>query len=271
MKKLYYYWIQWSYSHQAACEAKIQFWLPDYNWIWEPLARVLREKLSDDSNALAIVPIENSTAWTVHVHQFRFLEYDMSVLWELFLPIRHCLLAHHTDVSQLDEVISHPQALEQCYGYLSSHWITAVEYTDTASAAQEITQTGTMKRWAIASSLAAELYDLKVVQNGIQDRRDNVTRFLLIGKNQKFVSKDWSKSILLLRTSHDAWSLYAALWVLNDAWIILTKLESIPRRDDPFSYEFWIECDAGYWSIMFEKTLEKLHSCCQSVRVLWSF
>lgn len=239
---LIYYWSPWSYTHQSsthiveACELspKTVTWYPAVHDVWKHI----------DENTLAVLPIENSYAWSVHAHLYQFTHHNYHILYEYAMPIEHCLIATHTDISAIKHVFSHQQALDQCHDFCRSHDLTPHSYIDTASAVAHITQEIKKEYWAIWSSIAADIYWWVILQSAIQDVAHNTTRFLLVWTQPRKTDNTTSakqKIFLLLEVKNVPGILHQCLWVLHKHHLDMTKIESLPSQQDPFSYLFWIE------------------------------
>ena len=140
---------------------------------------------------------------------------------------------------------SHPQALAQCEEYLNRNGYRAVTWYDTAGSAKDLAANPTTGVAVIASKLAAKVYGLEIVQEGIEDMRHNYTRFFVVGKGDAPV-KGNTKTSLVFAVPNTAGSLYDTLGEFASRKINLTKLESRPRRNRPWQYVFYLDFD-GHW------------------------
>ncbi|MBI3961676.1 MAG: prephenate dehydratase [Deinococcus sp.] len=192
------------------------------------------------------LPVENSLAGSINKAYDLLLEHDLHVVGEVFLRVRHALLAAPgTELAQLKRVYSHPQALAQCEGFLARHGFEAVPEYDTAGAARNLARNGQAGTGVIASELAASLYGLAVLARGIEDLPFNYTRFFMLG-TQEPARRDPSKTSLVFATRHRPGDLYEALGEFARRGINLTKLESRPRRNRPWNYVFYVDFE-GHW------------------------
>ena len=144
--------------------------LPSFAEVWESI----------DADHIAVLPIENSYAGSIHENFYAFLRYDYAIVGEVSLPIHHTFLSLETDIGQVKKAYSHPQALAQCHDWLRSLHIEAVPYEDTAGAARMIAEKGKRECAAIASRRAGEIYGLHMLAEGIQDQIGNTTRFVVV-------------------------------------------------------------------------------------------
>jgi prephenate dehydratase len=131
----------------------------------------------------AVLPIENSLGGSIHAVYDLLLRYRLHIVGETSVAVNHCLLAlPGTQKGDLTRAMSHPQALAQCDGYLRSLGVVREAVDDTAGAAQAVSQQRLVGVAAVASRRAAELYGLDILDEGIQDMKDNVTRFLVLSR-----------------------------------------------------------------------------------------
>ena len=265
---LSYQWIPWAYSHQASKDIAEKLWIKNpiirgydsFDEVWE----------SVDDETIAILPIENSYAWTIHANVYNFLDYDYEIVLEYKLPVRHCLLWKTSDIKQIDTVYSHPQALAQCKKFCEKNHIKQAVYHDTAWAAQYIAKQENTHLVAIASRLSAELYDLNIIAENIQDNDSNTTRFFVIKNKNTDLERNspLTKTILLFSVRNGQGILYKCLGALATHGIDLSKIESIPSKKDPFSYMFWVECLSPLNDAMMQEALKELSYFTTEVRVL---
>ncbi len=193
-----------------------------------------------------VVPVENAVAGSINQAYDLLLEHDLTVTGEIYLAVRHCLLAPQgTTLEDVRRVRSHPQALAQCEGYLKNHGWEAEPWYDTAGSAKDLAADPQPGLAAIASCLAAQRYGLDVLARDIQDRSWNVTRFFVIGQEEAPRSER-SKTSLVFAVPHRPGALHACLGEFARRGINLTKLESRPRRNRPWHYVFYLDFE-GHW------------------------
>lgn len=192
-----------------------------------------------------MLPIENSTAGSINKSYDLLLEHDLRVHGEVLLRVRHCLLTIPGNAGKITHVRSHPQALAQCEGYLNRHGYTAVTWQDTAGSAKDLAAAPEEGVGVIASKLAAKIYNLEIVQEGIEDLQNNYTRMFIIGPGEA-PRGERSKTSLVFAVPNTPGSLYGALEEFARRKINLTKIESRPRRGRPWQYVFYVDFD-GHW------------------------
>jgi len=187
-----------------------------------------------------IVPVENSLGGPVTLVNEILLETSLKVVGAVRHRVSHCLLAlPETKLDEVRTVYSHPQALSQCRGFLARHELENLPYYDTAGAARMLALERPEKAAAIADALCARLYNLAVVQAGIEDHPLNFTRFLVIARPEREATG--RKHSIIFSTPHRAGSLSAVLDLFAESKINLTRIESFPYRSDPRCSLFFLD------------------------------
>jgi prephenate dehydratase len=195
---------------------------------------------------LGMLPVENAVAGSVSGSYELLMEHDLRVRAEVILRVRHMLLAAPgVKSSDLKRVRSHPQALAQCERYLTRRGLEPVPAFDTAGSARDLAQNPEPETGAIAGALAAELYGLEILDRGIEDLSINYTRFFVIGLEDPPRSQR-SKTSLVFTTRHHPGALYESLGEFAKRGLNLTKIESRPRRNQPWQYLFYLDFE-GHW------------------------
>lgn len=192
-----------------------------------------------------IAPVENSIEGTVGVVQDMLVkEVDLKIMGELVLPIHNCLLCNkNIELKDVTEVISHPQPLEHCRGWLRKHLpharITAS--SSTAEAARYISSSRSKTACAIGPSSLSKLYGLKVIRKDITDYSDNATRFIILSKaDHKRTGKD-KTSIVFSAIADRPGGLFSILGEFASRKINLTKIESRPSKKALGDYFFFVD------------------------------
>ena len=187
-----------------------------------------------------VVPVENSSEGVVSHTLDMFLNSPLRICGEVSLRIHHNLLGQTPDLSTLKTVYSHQQSFAQCRGWLDRHlpFVERVPVGSNAEAAKRAKQAEHSA--AIASAMAAELYDLQIMAPNIEDDAGNTTRFLVIGQQSVPPSGD-DKTSLLLSTRNEAGGLYRLLAPLAEHGISMTRIESRPSRRGNWDYVFFID------------------------------
>ncbi len=188
-----------------------------------------------------VIPVENSTAGSVHESYDLIMKYRFYVVGAYDLKIEHCLCAKPgTKYEDITDVYSHPQALSQCNYFLKSFNFTGVNYTNTAAAAKFVSESEKNNIAVICSQLAAKKYGLKILRKSVQNSNNNTTRFIVISK-ELVIEENADKISLIFATPHKTGSLYRVLGRFSMAGLNLTKLESRPKGNGDFSYYFYVD------------------------------
>ncbi len=230
------------------------------------------------------IPVENSLEGNIDEATDLLVDLDVHVVGEVEQRVQHCLLARKgTRIGDITHVHSHPQGLRQCRDFLDEHptWERVSEF-DTAGSAKIVAGLDERGHAAIASRLAAEYYDLEVLEEGIESASDNYTRFLCIARNDLHPKPDVArlppngpgyKTSLVFATRHQPGALYEALGSFARRSVNLTKLESRPRRvkGRRWHYLFFVDCEGHAAEPDIAETLAELARMLSFLKVLGSY
>ncbi|MGB2337219.1 MAG: prephenate dehydratase, partial [Alcanivorax sp.] len=220
---------------------------------------VFREVESGAAN-YGVVPVENSTEGVVNHTLDTFMTSSLKICGEVELRIHHHLLAgEHTRQDKVTRVYSHQQTLAQCRQWLDAHMpgVERIAVSSNAEAARRLKD-----EWnalAIAGEMAEELYGLTAVQRNIEDRPDNTTRFIIIGR-QDTPASGCDKTSLMISGKNRPGLLYEVLSPFRDEGINLTRLESRPSRTANWSYVFFVDCEGHKEDATLQAVLDKLEA-----------
>lgn len=222
------------------------------------------------SAGYGVIPIENSTEGSVSYTLDSLLETEVKIRRELVLEVTQCLLGAQEDLMRIERVYSHPQGLAQCRLWLAKHLPNAqlVASHSTSAAAREASLDGSAA--AVASKLAAELNGLSVLREGIQDRRDNSTRFVLVAEEDAPPTGQ-DKTSLLFSTPHEQGALRAAIEIIHAAGLNMTRIESRPRPDARWEYVFFTDVEGHRHDPAVATAIQGLSERCAFVKVLGSY
>ena len=211
------------------------------------------EAVNKGDAKFGVIPVENSTAGSVHESYDLIMKYRFYVVGAYDLKIEHCLCAREdTKYEDIVEVYSHPQALSQCNNFLKNFDFTGVNFTNTAAAAKFVAESGKNNIGVICSELAAKKYGLRILKRNIQNNNNNRTRFIVISR-ELLIDKDADKISLIFSAPHTTGSLYRVLGRFSMAGLNLTKIESRPIENEDFSYHFYVDVMG---SVRDESTLD---------------
>lgn len=192
----------------------------------------------------ACLPVENSLAGSINQTYDLLTDSVLHVVGEQVVRVHHNLLAKPgTELSDIRRVYSHTQALQQCANFIRKHGFEAVTDFDTAGAAKLLAENGGDGKAAIASKRAAETYGLDLIAEHIEDMPFNYTRFFVLGLDEARHGDGPHKTSLVLATKHRPGDLVACLEEFPKHGINMSKIESRPRRDKPWSYLFYVDIE----------------------------
>lgn len=225
--------VEGAYSHQAARGlfpgAPTSF-VPDFTAVFDAIAQ--------QPGAVGVLPVENSAAGSVTAVYDLILRYRFYIVGAIDVKVEHCLAA--AGEGPITRVVSHPQGLLQCAGYWKAKGLEAVEWSNTAAAAQYVAQEHPEGTAAICSEEAAEKYGLHILERGIQDEKNNTTRFVAVAR-QAALPEDATKISLCFALSHTTGSLSGVLQRFALCGLNLTKIESRPIPGRNFEYDFYLD------------------------------
>ena len=221
----------------------------------------------------AVMAIENSIAGSIIPNYALIDEYKLYIEGEYYLPIRQNLMAlPGQQLGDLKEVWSHPMALLQCREFFKGNdHIKLVEEDDTAGAAQRVQLEKAKGVGAIASSIAAEIYGLEILEPNVQTIKDNSTRFFIMNTSGKKEGAEIpDKASVKFLTDHKRGSLAAVLNVMSDCRLNLTKIQSLPVIDKPWVYSFFVDVTFSRYA-HFEKAKKLLGIMAKTFEVLGEY
>lgn len=221
----------------------------------------------------AVVPFENSLAGAVgETHDLIIHQLDLMIRDELVIPIEHCLIvAPDADISDIQVIYSHPQALGQCQRYLNRRFPNArTEATlSTAQAVGRAVELGDQVA-AIAPRRAAHLHQAQIVEFGIEDDHRNATRFVVLAHQDQDPTGD-DRSTILFSTANRPGALLRVLQHFADADINLTRIESRPSRELLGAYLFLIDCEGHRSDPALANALERMQPDLERLRIIGSY
>jgi chorismate mutase/prephenate dehydratase len=219
-----------------------------------------------------VVPIENSSEGTVNHTLDMFLNSSLKICGEVELRIHHCLMGRMTGLADVKRVCAHAQALAQCRGWLDEN-MPDVERIPVSSNAEGARRARDERGSAgIASRAAAEIYGLTLLANEIEDRADNTTRFLVVGR-KLFSPSGADRTTLLVSATNtdDAGALFRLLQPLSEHRVNMTRIESRPSRKRKWDYVFFIDVEGHVSDPEVAKALAALEERASLFKVLGSY
>ncbi|OBX05036.1 chorismate mutase [Gallibacterium genomosp. 3] len=218
-----------------------------------------------------VLPIENTTSGSINDVYDLLQHTDLHLVGELTYPIQHCVLISQTTVlTEIDTLYSHPQVIQQCSQFINSLPGVHVKYCESSShAMQLVAKINRPNVAALGNAEGGKLYGLQVLQDGIANQVNNITRFIVLSKKPIEVSPQVNaKTLLLMSTTQQAGALVDALLVFKKHQIIMNKLESRPIYGKPWEEMFYVEIEANLHQEATQQALQELQNYCSFVKVL---
>jgi len=238
---------------------------------YEPLAdiRSVFDEVSKGHCDLGLAPIENTTGGGVIETLDALIDSDVKVCSEVLMTIHHNLLAN-CSLEQIERIYSRPEVFAQCRNWLSATFKGAktIAVASTAKAAQMAADESGAA--AIGSRVAAEVYGLKVICENIEDIANNITRFLVVGREDAKPTGD-DKTAILFSTAHKAGALADVLEVFKKFGINLTNIESRPSKKRQWEYYFFVDFVGHRTDEQVQKGLQETGKHCLQLSILGSF
>ena len=216
----------------------------------------------------AVLPVENSLEGSVGESYDLLLTTKLYVTGEIYHRIRHCLIGYD-GLEKVDTVYSHPQALGQCRKFIQEHRLKTIPTYDTAGSVKILAELKKENISCIASRRAAEIYNVPIIKEGIEDNANNYTRFLVLSKRSVGgTARDKTSIIFSIR--HTPGALYSVLEKFYSNKINLTKIESRPTKTTPWEYNFYVDLEGNKDESNIRDALEKIRPNTIFLKILGS-
>jgi len=270
MKKVAYQGVKGAYSHLACYHV-----YPKYQAIACKSFDDTMYLVEEDKADIAMIPMENSTAGRVEEIYRLIPKMKLYIVAEHYEPVNHCLLAlRGSSLKNIKSVSSHPQALAQCKQNIEKNNLIAKAKFDTAGSAEELFLMKDKTHSAIASSLAAEIYNLDILDEAFQDLKNNTTRFLILSKEHlvpKFKKKRRYITSVIFEVSNIPASLYKVLGGFATNGVNIIKIESYASNGTLSISQFHIDIDGHPQEKNVKRALEELAYFANSVKMLGTY
>ena len=245
------------------------------NKIAEKSIKSALKTLEKDSNSICILPIENSIEGIVRETIGNFLDIKddkIHILGEITLPIRHMLLSKSKDKTKIRKIYSHPQALAQCSKFLYQNFpdVELKEVSSTSYAAQKVSTEDDYSIAAIANETCAQLFDLNILSNDINDEKDNKTRFYILGRGS-VCFENTGKTSIILSTKNYPGALCDVLKIFSKHGLNLTYIDSRPSKRKLGEYLFFVEIDGLKTDENVKNAIDEIMNFVDFFKILGSF
>ena len=232
------------------------------------------EKANQDNSVRSIIPESNKTTGNIGV-EYLIFKYRLNIYAEHFFPIKHNLLGiKGSSLDDIKDVYSHVQALSQSSNFIKKNKLNENVRADTAGSAKYISDTSDKTKAAIASELSAEIYNLEILKQDIQDEKNNVTRFLLMGKEiyqPELKDENYYITSFLFKLKSKPAALYSALSGFAINGVNMTKLQSFPEKNSFSSFFFLCDIEGHIDDQKIKNSLKELGLHCEDLHVLGVF
>ena len=256
-------------EHGAYSEIAATKFFPESELIPMRLFQDIFDALRNNSIDCAVVPIENSIEGSVNEIYDLLLDANKKITGEMFLKIEHCLIALPNSTT-ITKVLSHPQALAQCRNYIKRKNLDAIPTYDTAGSVRLIKEKKISDTAAIASKNASEFYNMKILDQNIEDRKNNFTRFLVLSDHLTAPSKS-DRTSMIFGLKHTPGSLYSVMQEFDHHKINLTKIESRPTKEKPWAYNFYVDFEGHIEEDNVKEAINNIEKKCTFVKILGSY
>ena len=223
----------------------------------------------NDESEYSILPVENSLAGSVGESNDLLLSTNLHVIGEIYHRIHHCLIGTGS-LADIDTIYSHPQALGQCRQFIQENSLKTIPSYDTAGSVKIIKDLNKNSIACIASKNAADIFDVPVIQEGIEDNTNNYTRFLVFSKEISDKTEN-SKTSIIFSIKHEAGALHQIINEFYQHKINLTKIESRPNKSTAWEYNFYVDFEGHQDNPSIKNMLQKLRENTTFLKILGSY
>ncbi len=273
-EKLYFLGPEGTYAQQAMeqlvakYDIKVEQKIP-----LNPITAILKT-VDNDKNAFAVLPIENSIEGIVREtidNLVKLEDENLKITAETVIPISHCLMSEAKNPSEIKYIISHPQALGQCSGYICENLkgVTVLEAASTSEAARQAKEKG-KEYAAIASKIAAKKFDLNILAEQINDEKDNKTRFILLTRTPLSATEN-AKTSIFFSVKNEPGSLVKVLNIFDQENINLMYIESRPSKKKMGEYNFCLDLEGHVTDKNIASAIEKAEKITNRIVVTGSY
>ena len=251
--------------------AMVQYFGDEVNSFHVDTFRDAMLAIDEGSADFAVLPIENSSAGIVSEIYDLLVEFENYIVGEQIIPIEHCLLAcEGAKIEDIKKVCSHPQSLMQSSNFLQETGWQQYSMKNNAFAAKKVADEKDVTLAAIASEYAAKVYGLQILKKGVNDLKENSTRFIIV-TNQKVFLKGAKKISLCFEVKHESGALYHALSHLIYNGLNMTKIESRPLTGRNWEYRFFVDFEGNMQDSAVKNALRGLREETRNMKILGNY
>ena len=216
-----------------------------------------------------VIPLENSLSGSIHENYDLLQEYDLKIIGEITIRVKHALIAHENiSKNEIKKILAPPPAFSQCKNYLDQYpGIELIPVKATSSAVKHVKDSGDKHSAAIGSTMAAKIFNMNILEESIEDNPRNYTRFAIIAKEIKGHKKA-NKTSIIFSTGNKPGALFEVMKVFSEYQINLVKLESRPMLGKPWEYMFYLDFEADIEHPDLAPVVERLQKKAENLRIL---
>jgi len=254
-----------AYSEAAA----VSFFDKKIETIPLPTFSAVLQHTENDKTDYSILPVENSIEGSVGESYDLLYSTNLLAVGEIYHRIIHCLIGFDS-IEKIDTVYSHPQALGQCRKFIQeNNWKTVPTY-DTAGSVKIIKDLNKNNIACIASKSASEIFQVPIIKEGIEDNKNNFTRFLILSKKKISESKN-DKTSIIFSIKHEPGALHHIIQKISEYEINLTKIESRPKKSTNWEYNFFVDFEGYENNSKVKEMLSKIKEKTTFLKILGSY
>lgn len=266
--RVVYQGVEGAYGHAAA----LQYFGEEADICHVPTFEEAMQAVQEGRADYGVLPIENSTAGAVIDNYDLQIKYSNHIVAETFVQVRHMLLGcQEAEAEDIRTVFSHPQALMQCSEFLNRQkGVKQISLENTAVAAKKVVADQDKTQAAIASEIAGKLYGLKVLRSGIQNNKNNTTRFIILSRRPLY-RKDAGKVSITFELPHRSGTLYNILGHFIFNGVNMRMIESRPIPGRSWEYRFFIDIEGNLADAAVQNALNGVAAEAQNMRILGNY
>ena len=254
-----------AYSEAAA----ISFFNEDIETVPLPTFADVLDYTTSGKTDFSILPVENSIEGSVGESYDLLYSTSLNSIGEIYHKIEHCLIGKGS-LEQVETIYSHPQALGQCRKFIQQNNIKTVPSYDTAGSVKIIKEMNNENVACIASKNASKIYQIPIIKEGIADKPNNYTRFLIMSKEHgKKTQRD--KTSIIFSIKHEQGALFRIMEKFNEYGVNLTKIESRPKKDTAWEYNFYVDFEGNIDDVKISEMVKKIKENTLFLKILGSY
>ena len=254
-----------AYSEAAA----ISFFSEKIETVPLPTFAEVLESTQSGKTEYSILPVENSIEGSVGESNDLLYQTTLNVVGEKYHKIQHCLIGFDS-IEKIDTVYSHPQALGQCRKFIQKNKFKTIPTYDTAGSVEIIKELNKDNLACIASKQASEIFSVPIILENIADNPKNYTRFLILSKNKTSESKK-DKTSIIFSIKHEPSALHQIIEKISEYGINLTKIESRPKKDTVWEYNFYVDFEGHENNSKVKEMLNNIKEKTLFLKILGSY